>query len=47
MIILSGGDLGGNEVSPDNWVDGEIKDINGYLYRRSGLVGIFCGMNNT
>jgi hypothetical protein len=35
--------MGGTEVDDATWVDGEIRQFEGYGYRKEGAIAVFVG----
>lgn len=44
MITLSGGPNGGDLIDAPDWIDNEVRTINGELYRRVGDQAVFIGL---
>ena len=46
-VELSGGDRGGEIVEGQGWAEGEARDVDGLVYRRSGAQAVFVGPAET
>ena len=44
MVTLSGGPNGGEEHDGTGWPEGEVRELEGALYRRDGDQAVFVGM---
>jgi hypothetical protein len=43
MVTLSGGPFGGDVYDGSDWPNGEVREIDGALYRRAGDQAVYVG----